>query len=204
MATSISASDKHALPAPEHKCAATLDDALKQRRSVRDFDASRPLTASQLSDLLWAAAGINRPDDMHRTNPTALNKQEISIYVFTPGEVSLWNFEDNTLSTVAKGDHRSLLAGTSAFSQDFVKEAPVVLLLVADAGKFDNPDAVQARMMAMADAGIVCQNINLWCAASGLATVPRATMDAEGLRSLLGLGKYQFPALNNPVGYEKR
>ena len=81
-------------------------------------------------------------------------------------------------------------------------DAPVVLLLVADTGRFEIPSKA-ATLMSMADAGIASENINLFCAANGLATVPRASMDADGLRKLLNLSETQIPALNNPVGYSK-
>ena len=154
------------------------------------------------SNLLWSAAGINRPEEGKRTNPTALNTQEIDIYVFTPEGVYLYDFKDNSLRIKAEGDHRALGAGTKAFSQDFVLEAPVSLVLVANVGKFERKNDFNP-MMAMADAGIVSQNINLFCAANGLATVPRASMDGDGIRALLNLDASFLPALNNPVGYAK-
>lgn len=184
------------LPAPSHSSSISLDEALQNRHSVRTFDPGRPVDAQTLSDLLWAAAGVNRPDG-RRTNPTALNKQEIDIYVFSADGVDLYDFRNHSLSRVAEGDYRGLIAG----GQAFVCDAPVSLLLVADVSAFGEPSE-RATMMAMADAGIVCQNINLFCAANGLATVPRATMDAGKLRELLGLPQGSIPALNNPVGYE--
>lgn len=201
--TGLSAEDLK-LPLPDHSCSTSLDSALCQRRSVRDFDASRGIDEKLISNLLWAAAGVNRPDDGRRTNPTALNKQEIDIYVFDATGVSKYNPGEHSLTKVATGDHRGLVAGTKAFSQDFVMDAPVSLVLVADLDKFDGGVSERTLMMGMADAGIVSQNINLFCAANGLATVPRATMDADGIRALLGLGAAQIPALNNPVGYEKQ
>lgn len=191
------------LPAPDHSCATTLDAALGMRRSVRDFDSSKTISDGMLSNLLWAAAGVNRPDG-RRTNPTALNKQEIEIYVFTADGVSRYNCGDHSLEKVADGDYRGLVAGSKSFSQDFVLDAPVSLVLVADLERFDGGASERTLMMGMADAGIVSQNINLFCAANGLATVPRATMDADGIKALLGLGAAQVPALNNPVGYEKQ
>lgn len=189
------------LPAPEHRAEGmTLDRALQLRRSVRDFDSSRALDMNTLSDLLWSAAGINRPDG-HRTNPTALNAQEIDIYVFTADGVSLYDFRTHALKPVAEGDHRALVCGTKEFSQDFVMQAPVSLVMVGDLSRFEVPSD-RALLMAMADAGIVSQNINLFCAANGLATVTRATMDADAIRALLGLDAKAVPLLNNPVGYE--
>ena len=91
----------------------------------------------------------------------------------------------------------------SQFKQDFVMDCPVSLLMVIDFEKFGSQDS-HAQMMGCVDAGIVSENINLYCQSVGLATVPRATHDTEGLKALLGLGDKQLPILNNPVGFEKK
>lgn len=202
IAFSASAASVTELPAPVRTGGMALSEALSQRHSVREFDSTRTLTPQQLSDLLWSAAGISREADGKRTNPTALNTQEIDLYVFTPEGVYLYDFKANALVQKAAGDHRALVAGTKAFAQDFVMDAPVSVVMVADLSRFERMDA-RVPMMAMADAGFVSQNICLYCAANGLATVPRATMDADGIRALLGLSEQCIPALNNPVGYAK-
>lgn len=191
------------LPQPQHSDnGMSLDEALRLRRSDRDFDPARDLSAQQLSDLLWAAVGVNRPDEDKLTSPTALNKQEISVYVFSKSDVSLYDARKNSLTKVADGDHRMLTATRGGFVQDFVADAPVVLVIVADVAKFEAP-ADMAALMGAVDAGIVSQNINLFCAAAGLATVTRATMDAQAISSLLGLAPGRIPVLNNPVGYRR-
>ncbi|MDE6527028.1 MAG: SagB/ThcOx family dehydrogenase [Muribaculaceae bacterium] len=188
------------LPAPAHLAdGISLERALQLRKSIRNFDSAQTIDSTTMSNLLWAAAGINRPDG-HRTNPTAMNTQEIDIYVFTPQGVSLYDFREHALRPVVDGDYRALVAGTAAFSQDFVLQAPVSLVLVADLSRFERASD-RNLLMAMADAGIVSQNINLFCAASGLGTVTRATMDADGIRQLLGLDSSCVALLNNPVGY---
>ena len=112
---------------------------------------------------------------------------------------SLGNDHDNhSLHRVAEGDYRDLIAGPQAFA----KTAPLSLLMVADFEKYGS-DSDHARMMVYCDAGIVSQNISLYCAAVGLCTVPRGIMNVEGLSNLLGLGEKQIPVLNNPVGYPK-
>lgn len=200
MANSITA---EVLPQPRHSDSGmSLDEALRLRRSDREFDSARDLGPQQLSDLLWAAVGINRPDEDKLTSPTALNKQEISVYVFSKSDVSLYDARKNSLTKVADGDHRRLTARRAGFEQDFVMDAPVVLVIVADVAKFEAP-ADMATLMGAVDAGIVSQNINLFCAAEGLATVTRATMDTQAIASLLGLAPGQMPVLNNPVGYRR-
>lgn len=192
------------LPTPTHAAdGMSLDAALQQRRSIREFDPTRRVDLQTLSNLLWAAAGINRPDEGKRTNPTALNSQEIDLYVFCDKGVALYDYANNALVSVAEGDHRALVAGTAgAFIQDFVLDAPISIVMVINLNKFTIP-ADSGLKMGYVDAGIVSQNINLFCAANGLATVPRATMDSDGIRRLLGLDETHVPAMNNPVGYAK-
>lgn len=170
--------------------------ALSERKSVREF-SEKMLSDKDLADLLWATVGQNR-NDGKLTAPTAMNKQEIRLFLFTSDAVSEYMPHTHSLRTVASGDHRGLVAGR----QEFVKTAPVSLVMVADLDKFGRTDE-RSRMMACVDAGIVCQNINLFCAAAGLVTVPRATMDNEAIQKLLGLNENQIPVMNNPVGYGK-
>lgn len=171
--------------------------AYSQRRSIREF-GSKPLSIQDLSDLLWAAQGENR-EDGRLTSPTAMNRQEIRVYAFDEKAVSLYDPHAHTLSSIVEGDYRALVA----MQQEFVKSAPVVLVYVADGDKFRSTEPSAWRMMS-ADAGIVAENVNLFCAASGFATVPRAWMDVTAIQKLLGLNENQVPILNNPVGYPKK
>lgn len=82
-------------------------------------------------------------------------------------------------------------------------DAPVSLLMVIDFDKFGS-DNLNAQYMGCVDAGIVCENINLYCQAVGMATVPRATHDGEAISKLLGFTSKQLPIMNNPVGFEKK
>lgn len=190
------------LPAPDFSQSSTSTiEALKTRHSVRSF-TNKELTNQQLSNLCWAACGQSR-DAQHITAPTAMNKQEIRLFVFTKSGAFEYIAKDNKLVKKADGDHRSLIAGGKQFKQDFVMDCPVSLLMVIDFEKFGSQDS-HAQMMGCVDAGIVSENINLYCQSVGLATVPRATHDTEGLKALLGLGDKQLPILNNPVGFEKK
>lgn len=185
------------LPKPNmQRVTLSVMDTYKQRKSVREYSA-KPLSDQDLSDLLWAAQGQNR-DDGHLTSPTAMNRQEIRLYVFTEKNVSLYDPKANTLTQVASEDHRDIVASGQAFA----KAAPVVLLMVADMGKFGSNNQ-QALSMVSVDTGIVCENINLFCSAAGLCTVPRATMDGKAISALLGLNESLIPIINNPVGYPK-
>ncbi len=169
---------------------------MAERHSEREFSPDKSILLQTVSDLLWAACGINRDDKGLRTNPTARNFQEVDAYWFDSTGVYLYDFKDNALIQKAKGDHRSLVAGTSQFKQDFVLDAPASIVLVADTTK-------AGLTCALIDAGIACENINLFCTGNGLATVPRMTMDVNGIQQLLSLPETSLPVLNNPVGYSK-
>ena len=186
------------LPTPDMKRQTiSVMETYKQRKSVREYSA-KALSEQDLSDLLWAAQGQNR-EDGHLTSPTAMNRQEIRLYVFTEKSVSLYDPQANTLTQVASGDHRGIMAS----GQDFVKNAPVVLLMVADMDKFRSNNQ-HAQWMVAVDTGIVCENINLFCSAAGLCTDPRGTMDSKAISTLLGLNDNQIPLINNPVGYPSK
>ncbi|MBR6141422.1 MAG: nitroreductase family protein [Bacteroidaceae bacterium] len=189
------------LPAVDvHQKSLSVVEALATRHSVRTY-SSKELSTQELSNLCWAACGVSRNNDF-RTSPTARNRKEVRLYVFTTKGVYEYLPVENILKESAKGDHRKLVAGTQGFSQDFVLEAPVSLVMVVDLEKLGGQDE-RSKMMGCVDAGNVSENINLYCQSVGLCTVPRATMDTSGIRSLLGLTDKQIPVMNNPVGYPK-
>lgn len=190
------------LPKPNIKAKSmSVVEALDTRHSEREFDAT-PLSQQDLSNLCWAACGMSRDKD-HRTAPTAMNKKEIRLFAFTQKGVYEYDAVANTLTKKADGDQRSLIAGGKNFKQSFVLNAPVSLLMVIDFDKFGGNDQ-QSVMMACVDAGIVSENINLYCQSVGLATVPRGTHDTDGIRKLLGFTDKQLPIMNNPVGKPKK
>lgn len=167
------------LEKPDIERPGTVMKALSERKSTREF-SQKELSLRDLSDLLWAANGVNRPDG-RRTAPSALNKQDISVYVCMAGSSYLYDHKSHSLVPVSAGDARP------------VKEAPVCLVLVAD------EDTPWAGM----DAGIVSQNISVFCSSANLATVPRGSMDKKALAQALKLDGKQVPLLNHPVGYFK-
>lgn len=189
------------LPAPDNsQKSMSVVEALATRHSVREY-STKTLTPQQVSNLCWAACGTVR-DGQHLTSPTARNMQEIRLFVFDAKGVYEYNAKSNTLVKKADGDKRAMVAGTPQFKQDFVVTAPLSLVMVIDFEKFGSQDQ-QAVMMGCVDAGIVSENINLYCQSVGLATVPRATMDQKGISQLLGLTSKQMPIMNNPVGFAK-
>jgi SagB-type dehydrogenase family enzyme len=171
--------------------------ALKARASATEYN-SRKLELQDLSDLLWAANGVNRPENGKRTAPSAINAQDIDVYACMEQGTYLYNAEKHVLTLIASGDQRALIAGKQAN----VTKAPVICLLVSDVSRFSSgADSVRLRWAAM-DAGIVSENISLFCAAVGFSTRPRAQMDLAKLREVLKLKPSQHPILNNPVSYK--
>ena len=185
------------LPTPAKKGGSSTIESLWKRHSVRSFQ-QKDLPMQTLSNLLWAATGLNRKDGK-RTNPTAMNKQEISVYAFMKKGVYLYDHKKHTLILKKEGDHRNLVA----HGQNFVNDAPVSLVLVGDLSLFPNSSSSDVVTTVGIDAGIACENINIFCASAGLATVPRITMDKAGIKKLLNLSDKQIPFINNPVGFEK-
>ncbi len=170
--------------------------AFANRSSVKEWNPE-PLKLQDLSDLLWAANGVNRPDDGKRTAPSAMNSQDIDIYVFLETGAYLYNAVKHRLELQAEGDHRKLVAGM----QKDAAEAPVMCLLVSDISRFKFGKKDKKLTWAANDAGIVSQNICLFCAGMGLITRTRASMDEDKLWELLNLSDSQYPLLNNPVSY---
>ena len=184
------------LNAPDKTRGSAIMKALNDRQSAREFKVES-LRAQDLSDLLWAANGINRPDGK-RTAPSCRNFQDVEIFVVLPEGAYYYDAKEHALNPVAAGDYR----GAVASGQDFAKQAPVSIVLVADMTKYGNMSE-SSKLMAAIDVGIVCQNINVACAGLGLATVPRGTMDQATLRTVLKLGDQHLLLINNPVGYPK-
>ena len=172
--------------------------ALSLRASASEFDTTS-LSLQDISDLLWAANGINRPESGKRTAPSAMNSQDVDVYAVMKSGVYLYNPKDHCLNWVADGDHRALVAGM----QGNFSAAPFFCVLVSDNSRFRRGDDSLKMVWAAEDAGIVSQNICIFCASVGLDTRVRASMDQEKLREILQLKDSQHLMLNNPVGYKK-
>jgi SagB-type dehydrogenase family enzyme len=183
---------------PDKSRGSAVMKALSDRHSEREYD-TKDISLQDLSDLLWAANGVNR-NDGRRTAPSAMNRQEIDVYVIRKDGAYLYDAGNHTLNPVAEGDYRKAVAG----GQDFAASAPASLVLVANLEKLGNASDENTRLIAAMDAGIVCQNINIFCSAAGLSTVPRASMDKNELKKALKLSDTQLLTLNNPVGYPKK
>ncbi|MDR3652750.1 MAG: nitroreductase family protein [Paludibacter sp.] len=186
------------LSTPDKTRGTSIMKAFNDRHSDRAF-APDKLSQQDLSDLLWAANGINRANDK-RTAPSCQNFQEVGVYVILPEGAYLYDEKAHALTLLTEGDYREAVAG----KQSFVKTAPLCIVLVADLTRFGGTINEGTKLMASVDVGIVCQNINLACAGLGLATVPRATMDQVTLKRVLKLKNTDLLLMNNPVGYPKK
>ncbi|AGK56348.1 nitroreductase [Hyphomicrobium denitrificans 1NES1] len=184
------------LPRPRMVGGKPLFEALRGRRSVREFE-NRELVRQQLSDLLWAANGMNRPDG-HRTAPSARNWQEIDIYLATKHGTYLYDAEAHALRLVLADDIR---AATGL--QDFVATAPLNLIYVADISRTDSEDRTERRFYTALDAGFIAQNVYLFCASEGLAAVVRGLLDRKRLATLMRLRPEQRVLVAQSVGYPK-
>ena len=180
------------LPPPYKDSGVTVTQALKARHSERTF-SDKEIPRETLSGVLWAANGFNRPDK--RTNATALNKQTIIVYAVMKSGAYRYDAKENALVKVCDEDLRSAVAAQQAFAAT----APVSILIAADVS---DPVYKDARStLTHYDAGIVSGNIYLYCAANGLATVCRGSMDREALKKALNLPDSVILHLNHPIGF---
>ena len=191
--TTLTAQESRKLPKPDKKVKMSLFEVLDKRQSVREY-ADRDISDHLLSQLLWAACGVNRPTEQRITAPSAINAQDITVYVCRADGAWRYDATGHALTKISDKDLRHLVADR----QTFAAAAPVSLVLVSDISKVRNHSELGAM-----DAGYVSENICLACTALGLATVPRATMDKEQLKKELRLGENDILMLNNPVGYPK-
>ncbi len=180
---------------PDKTKSFSLMSALNQRASVRNW-ADKEMDMQDLSDLLWAANGINRPEKNLRTAPSAHNAKDIDLFVFTKEGVYLYDPQKHSLTTIKKGDFRSQIG-----KQKYVVNAPVSLVLVSDIRRFKKSDKKICLNWAALDAGMVSQNISLFCASANLGTVPRTFFDEDKIRKVLQLNPSQHIMLHHPVGY---
>lgn len=184
------------LPPPEKHGGLPLMETLLKRHSSREFSPD-PLPLQVLSNLLWAAYGINRPDG-GRTSPSALNAQEIDIFVALPSGAYRYAAAEHELQLVASSDLRRITG-----YQDFVDDAPLDLVYVADHSRMKLIPVDQRESYASVCAGAIAQNAYLFAASSGLATVIRAWIDRTAIADALGLTHDQQVLLSQTVGFPR-
>lgn len=172
--------------------------ALANRASASSYDTSE-MKIRDISDLLWAANGINRPESGKRTAASSYNAQDIDLYLFLNSGVYFYNPKEYQLELKVSGDHRHLIATT----QEFVNDSKQMILLVSDISRFKKGEESEKLQWSAIDAGIVAQNIMIFCASEGFLARPRVFMEKEKIRQVLNLNKDQHPVLNIPVSYRK-
>jgi nitroreductase len=194
-ATSILIGQTLELPAPQKTGGMPLMEALAKRVTIRSFDTT-DISTQQLSNLLWASFGVNRPDG-RRTAPSANNKQEIDIYVLLKNGAYLYDAQNNKLVLVSPEDLRS-----KAADQRFA-DAPVQLIFVADLTKRGDSSEEGKLRMANIDCGYISENTYLYCTSEGLVTGARATVNRDALTPKLKLSPDQRILLAHSVGHPK-
>ena len=196
MASVITVSAQNiSLPEPRKTGGKPLMEALNDRQSSRSF-SDRELDLQTLSNLLWAAWGINRPEDKKRTAPTSRNFQEMEVFISLPSGLYLYDAMDNRL---VKIHDRDIRANTGL--QDFVAKAPLNLIYVANQEKVQDPHGERQLKASHTNSGFMAQNVYLFCASEGLVSVVRAWFDEDDLHQAMGLGENMKIILAQTVGY---
>ena len=185
------------LPEPQIEGGRPLMQVLMDRKTSREFSPEK-LPMQIMSDMLWAACGINREESGKRTAPTAVNWQEIDVYVSITEGLYLYDAKAHTLEPVLPEDIRAFTG-----KQPFVKDAPVNLIYVADFSKMGQADEATKTFYSATDTGFISQNVYLYCASEGLATVVRGYLDKPELEKKMGLRPDQKVMLSQTVGYPK-
>lgn len=189
------ASELLVLPPPQRRGGAPLMEALGARRSSREFDP-RDLPLHLLSSLLWAAFGVNRPETQGRTAPSAHDWEEIDILVALASGLYGYEAHGHVLRRRLARDIRAHTGG-----QAFAAQAPVNLVYVADLSRMVHASAEERAWYAGPDAGFIAQNVYLFCASVGLASVVRGMIDRPALARLIGLSAHHSIILAQSVGY---
>jgi SagB-type dehydrogenase family enzyme len=185
------------LPDPVTTGGMPLMDVLKNRKSSREFSEQK-IDNQTLSNLLWAAFGYNRVEEKRRTAPTARNRQEIEIYCAMENGLYLWNAERNVLTLITKEDIRATTG-----QQDFVVSAPLNLIFVCNNTRFDGAFDETHQKSTFIDTGFISENVYLYCASVGLATVVRGLFDSDTLAKAMQLPDSQWIVITQTVGYPK-
>lgn len=183
------------LPRPETSGGMPLMQTLNNRMSTKEF-TTQAIPLGQISNLLWAAFGINRPESGKRTVATAVNCQDIEVYVVLEKAAYVYQAKEHRLIPVVNQDVRSLAA-----TQEYAKAAPINLVYVSDYSKMADRFKDKKPIYAAFHAGSISQNVYLYCASTGLGAVVRDSVDRAGLRDALNLSDNQVIVMAQSVGY---
>lgn len=201
---------------PNKKRGLPFMEALSVKASAQEW-SERELSLQDLSDLVWAANGMNRPEEKKYTASSALNAHDIDLYLFMRDGVYIYDADNHALNPIVAGDFRSQVLMTPpprakgpgdslrppASPRPTPFNPPIQIILISDCARFKVGSPALKYEWGAIDAGIVSQNISLFCAATGLRTRPRASMDKEKVKTLLKLKDTQYVFLNHPIGYSK-
>ncbi len=185
------------LPPPVMEGGKSLMQALKERKTIRDY-LDRPLSNQDLSNLLWAAWGVNRPQSDGRTAPRWRDAYLLDIYLVRADGVWLYEPKSHRLTFHMAGDLRR----QATTGQPFVATAPLNLVYAFDTSKMPNATDAEKNATSGATAGVTGQNVYLYCASAGLATVFRESVPAA-LAKTLQLPPGQIIQFGQTVGYPK-
>lgn len=184
------------LPEPQVTKGKPLMQALKERKSTREYSV-KDIPLQEISNLLWAANGINRKETGLHTAPTASNRQELEVFLSDKSGLYRYDAKEHSLVTIHNRDIRA-----ETGTQDYVAAAPVNLIIVADFNKMGTNRQANIET-ANIDAGFICQNIYLYCASENLATVVRGSFMREQLAKEMGLGSNYYIVITQTVGYPR-
>lgn len=194
--TPITYGETIALLQPDLSEGLTINEALSLRCSSREY-SEEPLSLEELSGVMWAAAGINRPGTHYLTAPSAMALYPIETYAFTPEGVYRYDAETHTLALIVKGDHRPLSA-----AQEFAYTAPLNLVYIANLGRYEgyNLPTEKALFLAGQDAAGYAENVNLYAAGHNLKAITRGSLKSDEVLKLLSLGENFAVVLAQTVG----
>ncbi|MGO9204055.1 MAG: SagB/ThcOx family dehydrogenase [Limisphaerales bacterium] len=184
------------LPPPRTEGGRPLIEALKLRRSTREFKRAN-LSDQALANLLWAGFGVNRPESGNRTAPSAMNSQEVDIYVALAQGLYLYDAKANELEAVSGEDLRA-----KTNRQPSIKDASAVLIFVADLSRLAKAKEEMRPLYAEFSAGCISQNVSLYCSSAGLATFVY-DLDRAPLAAAMKLKPEQRIILAQAVGFPK-
>lgn len=186
---------------PDLQRGKSLMQSLQERKTSRLFSAKK-LPLETLSNLMWAACGLNRPESGKRTAPTASNRQEIDVYVAMEEGLYLYNAKAHVLEPVLQNDLRKHTTAFLQPSRSSVADASLQLIYVADYSRMSPvSNDEDKKLYSAADTGFIAQNVYLYCASEGLATVVRGMVDRNALAKEMKLRDKQKIILVQAVGY---
>jgi SagB-type dehydrogenase family enzyme len=182
------------LPGPQKTGGMPLFEALNLRQSLRNY-TSQEIDLQTISNLLWAAYGINRPDGK-RTVPAARNWNIFDIYVAIADGWYIYDADKHALIKMSSDDRREY-----AGRQDFVHTAPLTLIYVADYDRMENASDEIRDFYSAAVVGFISQNVYLFCASEGLGTCVLGQVDRDKMQEVFRLRPGQRVVLSQTMGY---